>query len=133
MAERDREEWLQRVFGSSSLSELSRNYEGWAGEYDADMQALGYRNPAVVAALTARYVRPDSGLIIDVGAGTGLLGEILAVAGYNELAALDISETMLDIARAKGVYQEVSRGVLGEPLDFGDHSFAAVVCTGVFT
>jgi SAM-dependent methyltransferase len=40
---------------------------------------------------------------------------------------------MLAVARAKEVYVELKNQTLGEPLDFADDAFAAVVSAGVLT
>jgi SAM-dependent methyltransferase len=71
--------------------------------------------------------------ILDAGAGTGLVGEWLGIAGYPHVEALDISERMLAKAGEKGAYRALHRAVLGEPLPFADRSFAAIISAGVFT
>ena len=126
-------EWLARVYGASDNEVLERAYDEWAGEYDGDVGALGYLNPAVVAGMVGRHLAADAGEILDAGAGTGIIGEVLAAVGYGPLVAIDLSEGMLEIARAKGAYAECRRMVLGERLDFADDRFAAVTASGVFT
>jgi SAM-dependent methyltransferase len=88
--------------------------------------------PAIFAGLLGRYVRPQNGPILDVGAGTGILGASLFLLGYKNLVAIDFSEGMLEVARRKGVYRELRQMVLGEYLDFSNRSFAAVAVMGVF-
>ena len=131
MNEGDR--WLERVFTACDRQELLQAYEDWAGRYDADMVATGYANPAVAAGLIARHLPSLDAPVLDAGAGTGIVGEILAILGYRDLAAIDMSEGMLAAARARGAYRRLERAVLGETLPFADGSFAAVVSTGVFT
>ena len=46
---------------------------------------------------------------------------------------IDLSEGMLDIARSKGIYSELHRMTMGEPLGFPDNYFGAVLCCGVLT
>ena len=60
-------------------------------------------------------------------------GDSLAILGYRDLVGIDLSRGMLEVAGRKGVYRELHRMMLGEPLDFPDGSFRAVVSTGVFT
>lgn len=43
--------------------------------------------------------------ILDAGAGTGIIGEMLVKQGYTNVDALDISQKMLDIAIKKDVYK----------------------------
>ena len=45
-------------------------------------------------------------LIVDVGAGTGLLGKSMSEYGFTQLHALDVSMGSLDEARKKNVYQD---------------------------
>jgi SAM-dependent methyltransferase len=44
-----------------------------------------------------------------------------------------MSEGMLAKARQRKCYADLRLGVLGEPLDFLDRSFDAIICTGTFT
>ena len=112
---------------------LASTYDAWATTYDLDMLRIGYANPAVAAALVARHVRAPDSRILDAGVGTGIIGEILSILGYRDLTGIDISEGMLAKARERNVYSELRNRVLGEPLDFDDGAFSAVVSFGVFT
>jgi SAM-dependent methyltransferase len=127
------EERIERVFAAKSNADLIENYQGWAGRYDLDMQSLGYRNPAIISALLARNLLQRDMAVLDAGAGTGLVGELLAILGYGNLTALDLSPEMLELARGKGIYRSLIKGVLGQPLDFADGQFAAIVCAGTLT
>jgi predicted TPR repeat methyltransferase len=133
MAEVTREHRLEQVYGARSNDELRAIYDDWAGQYDEDLLAFGYSYPAVIAGLVARYVRERDAPILDAGAGTGSVGEVLAILGYTRLVGIDLSDGMLAVARAKGVYAELRNQTLGARLDFADHSFAAVVSAGVLT
>ncbi len=128
-----RAQWLERVYGAKDPGELAQTYDEWAASYDIDVMSFGYLNPAVVAGMTARHVDRAAGEILDVGAGTGIIGEVLAALGYAPPAAIDLSGGMLAVARAKGVYGELRQMELGRPLDFADDRFAAVIGSGVFT
>jgi predicted TPR repeat methyltransferase len=125
--------WLHKVYGAKDASELASHYDGWAEDYDTDLQNFGYRYPAVLAGLAGRHLDPREGPILDAGAGTGLIGEMLAILGFDELVGIDMSDGMLAVARRKGIYARLENMVLGEPLDFADDDFAAVVSTGVLT
>ena len=45
--------------------------------------------------------------ILDIGAGTGLLGELLKELGYINVDAIDCCEAMLQKAKEKNVYQKI--------------------------
>ena len=46
---------------------------------------------------------------------------------------MDLSRGMLEVAQQKGIYHELVRAKLGEPLDFPDDHFAALLSSGTFT
>jgi predicted TPR repeat methyltransferase len=124
---------LGAVYGAKTPDEVARLYDGWAATYDADMVAAGYRHPAIASAMFARVVPKGAGPVLDAGAGTGLIGTLLAILGYPHIEALDISAGMLVVARGKGVYRAFHQLALGGPLPFTQGHFAAVISTGVFT
>src|SRR3954451_13744107 len=129
----DAERRVAEVFGAGDREDLIRAYAGWAECYDQDTLSLDLRGPEIVAAMAARHLRDRASPILDAGAGTGRVGELLAILGYDHLVALDLSEAMLARARERGVYRELRQGALGDPLPFADGTFAAVVAAGVFT
>ena len=129
----DAERRVAEVFGAGGREDLIRAYAGWAECYDQDTLSLDLRGPEIVAAMAARHLRDRASPILDAGAGTGRVGELLAILGYDHLVALDLSEAMLARARERGVYRELRQGALGGPLAFADGTFAAVVAAGVFT
>jgi len=133
MNDHDREQHLLKVYSAKNNRELAECYNEWAKCYDKDLLSFGYTIPALLSGMVGRYVRPQDGPILDAGAGTGLMGEILALLGYKDMVALDISQGMLEAARRKNVYRELRQTALGEPLDFPDNAFNATVVAGVFT
>jgi SAM-dependent methyltransferase len=133
MPARGGEAQLAVVFSATSNEELRNAYDQWAERYDADLRDFGYTYPAPMAGLVCRYVADRAAPILDAGAGTGAVGEVLAILGYMVLVGIDLSERMLDVARRKRVYAELRNQVLGQPLDFPDDRFAATVSAGVLT
>jgi predicted TPR repeat methyltransferase len=124
---------LDAVYGATSRDQLADAYDEWAQSYDADMGEVGYRHPAIALGLLARHLPVGASPILDAGAGTGLVGELLGTMGYPVVDALDASTGMLAIARSKGVYRELHHAFLGDHLPFDDDQFEAAVSTGVFT
>ena len=129
----DKSQWLDKVYSARNNTELAEGYDAWAQDYEQDVLSFGYKIPAIMSGLIGRYLPSDTGLILDAGAGTGILGENLAVMGYKDLIGIDLSAGMLELARKKGVYRNLLQMTLGQKLDFADNTFAAVVSMGVFT
>ena len=77
--------------------------------------------------------RPKEAIkIIDVAAGTGLIGVELQKLGYTNLQALDISQEMLNEAKKKNVYKKLICAALNDQriqeIETGE--FDALVCAG---
>lgn len=124
---------LDAVYHATTTEELSQAYDEWAESYDTDMALVGYRHPGVGVSLIARYLAAGDGPVLDAGAGTGLVGELLTVLGYPDLEALDASEGMLEVAGSKGVYRQLHHAFLGQPLPLDAGRYAAAISTGTFT
>ena len=130
MSKDDRLSW---IYSSKNKEELAERYDEWAQSYDKDLEEdYGYQIPRLMTETLSRFAGKDS-RILDAGAGTGLVGQLLGAMGYEDLVAVDISGEMLNQAREKGVYKEFYQMDLGETLDFPDDSFDSVVCAGVLT
>lgn len=125
--------WIDKVYHAQNRDDLNAAYDAWAASYDADLQQVGYLHAPVITGLVARHVPSRAAAILDAGVGTGAIGNILSLLGYNNLSGLDMSEGMLAQAQAKGCYIDLRRGVLGETLDFPDGAFDAIFSTGTFT
>jgi predicted TPR repeat methyltransferase len=117
---------------ANSSQEITEIYDNWAKDYEQRILSYGYSTPAVASWFFGRYVEPKNATVLDAGAGTGIMGVILAPLGYRNLVGIDISENMLEFARKKGVYKDLRRIALGGQLDLPTDAFTAVVSTGVF-
>jgi SAM-dependent methyltransferase len=124
---------LRKAYTSQSAEEIRDYYDDWAGDYEAHMGNVGYTHPAVVAAMLSRHVPPGEDALLDAGAGTGIMAEILTAMGYPNIVGIDNSPKMLALAANKKKYRDLRQMTLGEPLDFADDHFAAVSSAGVFT
>ena len=74
--------------------------------------------------------------ILDVAAGTGLVGEELKKRGFNEqnVTALDLCPDMLNVARKKNVYGTLIQAPFGSTMPKGmtARSFDCVIMCGGF-
>ena len=130
MDQKDRVKW---IYSSQDNKELAERYDVWAKDYDSDLEdAFGWQGPQRAVDFFSRYV-PKEARILDAGAGTGLVGLLLARLGYKDLVAMDLSQGMLEEARKKDVYLEFHQMAMGEPLDYATDSFDAVISVGVLT
>ena len=124
---------LHRAYHAKSSQENTDVYDDWADEYEQHMKNVGYTHPAIVAAMVTRQVDPTTDPVLDAGAGTGILGEILSALGYPNIVGFDASPGMLKIANLKNNYVELTHQILGQPLTYESDAFALVVSSGVFT
>ncbi len=125
--------WIEKVYHAPDRDTLAKTYDTWAESYDADMLLTGYLHYAVVSGLVGRYLPRKDAAILDAGVGTGALGALLNVLGYNNLTGIDMSEGMLAKAATRKCYADLRQAVLGENLDFVNNSFDAILSTGTFT
>ena len=112
---------------------LTEVYRDWAKKYDYDNDhVLGtVSQPKSVNLLTTR-LKDKNAEIIDVGCGTGLVGENLKAKDFIYFDGIDISEDMLEIAKSRG-YRKLLLGSLNNRLPVLDNAYDTAMCVGVFT
>jgi predicted TPR repeat methyltransferase len=124
---------LDDIYHIETTDALREAYDTWAEDYDQQLDTeLGYQGWDLMISQVVGRLAKDA-LILDAGAGTGLLGAALARAGYSTIDGIDLSQGMLARARALGVYRRLDVAVLGETLEAGDDTYDAVLSSGVFT
>ncbi len=127
------EDIVRWVYSSTNPAQLAARYDYWAANYELDTERdYGRNDPQMTVPLVQKWV-PQGSKILDAGCGTGLVGQLMAGAGYTDLTGIDISAEMRAEAEKKGVYRELQHAVLGETLEFETDSFDAVTCVGVLT
>jgi predicted TPR repeat methyltransferase len=108
-------------------------YRSWASTYDSDFAKQNdYRSPLEIAKYFDKYSNNKDTPILDVGAGTGLIGEYLKLSS-REIDAIDISPEMLNIARLKNCYSKIIEADLTKRLLIDDNHYGAIVSAGTFT
>ncbi|HEY3682765.1 MAG TPA: class I SAM-dependent methyltransferase [Streptosporangiaceae bacterium] len=129
----EHQEMLQRVYHLSSPDEVEGTYDDWAGGYDAELLGdLAYVGPRMAAERFAALVAPGAA-VLDAGCGTGLVGAELAERGFTTIDGVDLSQGMLDEARAKGCYRTLQKADLTARLPFDDDTYDATICVGTLT
>lgn len=104
---------ISELTPSSTENDAKETYDAWAATYEKDTDEHGYKGhvlcmEAFNKAMQCEGVFPGANKnikILDAGAGTGIIGEMLVKQGYTNVDALDISQKMLDIAIKKNVYK----------------------------
>lgn len=79
-------------------------FDVFASTYEQTMNDINYNLPFKMS----EFIGNISGTIIDLGCGTGLLGEQIK-RPYNNLIGIDISEQMLQKAKNKNVYDHLEQ------------------------
>lgn len=127
-------ELLERAYALDS-DEMSRAlYRDWAQTYDETMlQGLHYQSPQTVARLLAAHLSDRQAAVLDIGCGTGLLGQGLAEHGFGTIDGLDVSPEMMQVAQRRGVYRRFIEADLNLPLAIPDASYGGASCCGTFT
>lgn len=123
---------LDNAYALDGAEDALQLYADWAETYDDSFAAkMDFQAPARVAEayLAAGGATP----VLDFGCGTGLLGEELNRLGCAPVDGADLSPEMLEVARRKGVYRNLTAGDVykGLPIDAG--RYAGVVSSGTFT
>ncbi len=107
-------------------------YDDWAATYEANLQDdYGYVAPAIAVAAFVEACPTRDVSILDLGCGTGLVGQALAAAGYGRIDGADISPGMLAEARAKQAYGRLIEADLTRPLGL-DSAYDAAIAVGCF-
>ena len=124
---------LKAAYSLKTPEDSINLYKTWASTYDDDFAKQNdYRSPIEIAKYFAKYSNNKDTPILDVGAGTGLIGECLNL-NSKEVDAIDISPEMLNIARIKNCYSKIIEADLTKRLLINDNHYGAIVSAGTFT
>ncbi|RWS04744.1 malonyl-[acyl-carrier protein] O-methyltransferase-like protein [Dinothrombium tinctorium] len=125
------------LYVDRSVEETMKIYSEWARNYNEHAEHGQFINmPKLLAREFGKLNLPKNVRILDVGAGTGLLGTFLHEIGYENIDALDGSQEMLDRAKSlNGVYRNFINALVkvGQRLPIEDKTYdvalmSAVVC-----
>ena len=112
---------------------VTETFDRFAATFDQNLANLGYRAPQLVTGALRDLVGDDRMLecILDAGCGTGLCGALLRPFS-RRLVGVDLSSGMIDVARAKGHYDELAVGELVAFMRGFRDAFDAVVSADTF-
>ena len=109
-------------------------YKKWAQTYDKDFALnSNYQSPNKISSLFIQNSKITDTPILDVGAGTGLVGELLNIKGKKEIIGIDISAEMLEQAKLKECYSSLIEADITKKIPLKDNSIGAVISAGTFT
>ncbi|MCY4334237.1 MAG: methyltransferase domain-containing protein [Litoreibacter sp.] len=123
---------LDSAYALKTPEDSQKLYGEWAESYEETFaQATGYRLPLAVA--DAFVARGGTGPVLDIGAGTGLVGEELSKRGVCLIDGTDISPQMLAEAALKDCYENLFEGDLTARIDVEDGVYNGIISAGTFT
>ena len=109
-------------------------YKKWANTYDEDFAVnSNYISPKKISIFFNKNAKKTDTPILDVGAGTGLVGESLYSMGHEKIIGVDISPEMLERAKLKGCYSSLIETDVTKKIPLKNNSIGAVVSAGTFT
>ena len=122
------------AYSLKTPSDSKKLYKKWAKTYDKDFAfASNYQSPKKISFFFNKYAKRKDTPILDVGAGTGLVGEFLYKKNHKKIIGIDISSEMLDEAKLKGHYLSLIEADVTKRIPLKDNSIGAVVSAGTFT
>ena len=109
-------------------------YKVWASSYDDDFAKKNdYRSPVLISNYYDKYSNKNDVPVLDVGAGTGLIAEVMNKKNTIDIDAIDISPEMLESAKSKNCYNKLLEADLTKNLDIDNNYYGAIVSAGTFT
>ncbi|XP_059139129.1 methyltransferase-like protein 27 [Physella acuta] len=119
--------------------EITRRYTEWAKDshYEQHMNEENYHGPLYVAEAMVKLYPEEAARknvsILDVAAGTGLVGMQLLRKGFSKIDALEPTEGMLSLAKSKNIYTRTFQNFLGEDSHCieADYYDVAIICGGM--
>ena len=108
---------------------VERTFDAFAATFDANLSALGYRAPQLVADLLRELLPAPARQfdIHDLGCGTGLCGPLVR-DWARELSGCDLSKGMLEKAERRQVYDHLDHAELVAHMLANPLRFDALIC-----
>jgi len=125
---------LSHLNQSSTHQTVEQYFDNVCHKFESAMRYWGYCMPELLSTAIIDHIGPSQDVkIVDLGCGDGAVGEALRAKGFSNLAGVDISQGMLDIAKDRGIYGSLQKADLSEDLPLEDESFDCAVSSAVST
>lgn len=135
----DAEVALERAYATKGPEANRELYALWAATYESGfMVDSGYVYHQEVVKVFCDSFSEFGGPVLDVGCGTGVVGDEMAKLGVSVIDGIDISPEMLAEAAAKThngrpVYRQLFEADLTGRTELADSAYAGIVSSGAFT
>jgi len=124
---------LAAVSGKNVSIDPEEHYDLWAKQYEKELlEDYGYCAHIIGSKAFSTYELRKSCKIIDIGCGTGLVGEELKSSGFLNIWGLDVSSKMIAIAKKKQIYRQFYQKKIENLEGFISKPFEALICVGSF-
>ena len=108
-------------------------FDELSNSFERHLRELGYQVPELIYESLIELTGVDVKFthMLDMGCGTGLAG-LLFTKHVEQMEGVDLSPKMIELARDKGVYDQLAIGDLIEYLQQRDDSYDLLLATDVF-
>ena len=122
---------------NSDAEFIKETFDTFASDFEKTLAELDYQAPLLVQSAIQKNLKTSLFSryhILDLGCGTGLCGEkIKKFAAFKGLYGVDLSEKMLEIAKQKNIYSQLTCDDLCHYLENNEHLFNVIVASDVWT
>jgi predicted TPR repeat methyltransferase len=134
LTEQHKEEMAKH--GNFSQENIAEHYNELSSHYEQIYLRAGWHDPLKCAELAKTCLgdEAETATVLDMGCGTGLVGQYLVERGFKNVVGVDASAGMLEKARSKGSYSELHELFLGQPDTFPEdlhNRFDVVTASGI--
>tara|TARA_Y100001970_G_C14218475_1_gene851103 strand:- start:1226 stop:1861 length:636 start_codon:yes stop_codon:yes gene_type:complete len=125
---------LNDAYSLQSPEDSIKLYKKWAKTYDNDFALNSdYLSPKKISNFFIKYSKNTDTPILDVGAGTGLVGQYLNIKNKKDIIGIDISSEMLHEAKLKNSYSSLIEADITKKIPLKNNSVGAIISAGTFT
>ena len=111
---------------------VEQTFDSFANSFENVLGRLKYCGPQLVQDYLATLNSPACSLnVLDLGCGTGLMGEKLKPYAHS-LVGVDLSQVMLDKARAKHIYDHLHQSDVSDFLRATEDQYDMITCMDTF-